>query len=48
MIPVRNAEGTLIAVFDIDSDRPAAFTKEDAASLTVILDRVFAPVPAQI
>lgn len=48
VIPVRNAEGTLIAVFDIDSDRPAAFTKEDAASLTVILDRVFAPVPAQI
>ena len=41
VLPVRDSQGTLIAVFDIDSDRPAAFTAEDAAELSRILDRVF-------
>ncbi|MGX0877618.1 L-methionine (R)-S-oxide reductase [Roseovarius sp. MBR-154] len=41
VLPVRNAAGTLIAVLDIDSDRPAAFTAEDSARLTAILDAVF-------
>jgi GAF domain-containing protein len=41
VLPVRDGRGALIAVFDIDSDRPAAFTGEDAAELSRILDRVF-------
>jgi GAF domain-containing protein len=42
VIPVQNASGALIAVFDIDSDQPAAFTQEDARALDAILTRVFA------
>jgi GAF domain-containing protein len=42
VIPVKNASGALIAVFDIDSDQPAAFTQEDARALDAILTRVFA------
>ncbi|MEO1152505.1 MAG: GAF domain-containing protein [Pseudomonadota bacterium] len=42
VLPVWNGDGTLIAVFDIDSDQPAAFTAEDEAELTIILHRVFA------
>jgi GAF domain-containing protein len=41
VLPVRNGRGELIAVFDIDSDLPAAFTGEDAAELASILGRVF-------
>lgn len=42
VLPVRDASGTLIAVLDIDSDRPASFTRKDADALQAILDRVFA------
>ncbi len=42
VLPVLNAAGDLIAVFDIDSDRPAAFTPEDADALSAILRDVFA------
>jgi GAF domain-containing protein len=42
VLPVRNAAGELIGVFDIDSDRPAAFTEEDARALEAILAAVFA------
>jgi L-methionine (R)-S-oxide reductase len=42
VLPVRNAAGELIAVFDIDSDQPAAFTEEDARQLDAILAAVFA------
>jgi GAF domain-containing protein len=41
VLPVRNGKGEVIGVFDIDSDRPAAFTEADAAGLQAILDRVF-------
>jgi GAF domain-containing protein len=41
VLPVRDGRGELIGVFDIDSDRPAAFTEADAAGLQAILDRVF-------
>ena len=41
VLPVRNGAGALIAVFDIDSDLPAAFTKDDAAHLQAILDATF-------
>jgi GAF domain-containing protein len=41
VLPVWNGRGELIAVFDIDSDLPAAFTEEDAAGLDGILRRVF-------
>lgn len=44
VLPVRNAAGTLLGVFDIDSDQPAAFDETDAAGLQPILDRVFAEV----
>lgn len=41
VIPVRDASGAVIGVFDIDSDRPDAFTEDDAAALTAILDAAF-------
>lgn len=41
VLPVFDASGRLIAVFDIDSDQPAAFTEEDVTELTAILARVF-------
>lgn len=42
VLPVWNADGDLIAVFDIDSDQPDAFTAQDADELTAILASVFA------
>jgi GAF domain-containing protein len=45
VLPVWNAAGDLIAVLDIDSDRPSAFTPEDAAGLSAILRQVFGPLP---
>ena len=41
VLPVWNGAGELIAVFDLDSDQPDAFTKEDAERLAVILTKVF-------
>ena len=41
VIPVTNGQGTLIAVFDIDSDKPNAFDAQDAAALSAILQRIF-------
>lgn len=43
VLPVRGVGGDIIAVFDIDSDRPDAFTQSDADHLSAILDAVFAP-----
>ena len=42
VIPVQDAAGALIAVFDIDSDQPAAFRQADADALSAILSAVFA------
>jgi L-methionine (R)-S-oxide reductase len=42
VLPVRNAAGDLIGVFDIDSDQPDAFTEEDSRQLDAILAAVFA------
>ncbi|MDA0720590.1 MAG: GAF domain-containing protein [Proteobacteria bacterium] len=42
VLPVFDASGTLIGVFDIDSDQPDAFTQTDADALTDILHSVFA------
>lgn len=42
VLPVWNAANELIGVLDIDSDQPAAFTQEDAAALTAILNACFA------
>ena len=42
VLPVRNANGDVIGVFDIDSDQPDAFTDSDARSLGTILSQVFA------
>lgn len=44
VIPVLNAGGELLAVLDIDSDLPAAFTVEDATELEALLAQVFADV----
>lgn len=46
VIPVRNSTGALIAVFDIDSDQAAAFTRDDADALEDILSKVFGAVAA--
>jgi L-methionine (R)-S-oxide reductase len=37
VLPVLDADGKLIAVLDIDSDRPARFDQQDATSLEYIL-----------
>ncbi|MFU8897402.1 MAG: GAF domain-containing protein [Roseinatronobacter sp.] len=42
VLPVRDGAGQLIAVFDIDSDQPDAFSQTDAEALGAILSHVFA------
>jgi GAF domain-containing protein len=42
VVPVRDRQGRLIAVFDVDSEAPAAFDAVDQAGLQAILSRVFA------
>ncbi len=39
--PVFDPSGRLIAVFDVDSDRPAAFDQTDAEGIEAILTQVF-------
>ena len=41
VLPVWDASGALIAVFDIDSDQPDAFDRDDADNLAEILKDVF-------
>ncbi len=41
VLPVFDNSGNVIAVFDIDSDQPDAFTHEDATALEDILKAVF-------
>jgi len=41
VIPFYNAQGSLIGVFDIDSDQPAAFDQNDADQLQSLLLAVF-------
>lgn len=45
VLPVFNRDGALTAVFDIDSDQPAAFDKVDQQELQAILDSVFRRLP---
>jgi GAF domain-containing protein len=42
VVPVRDAAGRLIAVFDVDSEQPAAFDAVDQSGLEAILRDVFA------
>ncbi|MAU46646.1 MAG: diguanylate cyclase [Yangia sp.] len=42
VLPVRDRSGAIIAVLDIDSDLPDAFTEADATALQEILDATFA------
>lgn len=42
VLPVWNRAGDLIAVFDVDSDKPDAFTQDDADHLSAILKSTFA------
>lgn len=42
VLPVHDASGTLLGVFDIDSDQPDAFTEEDARQMEAILKATFA------
>lgn len=41
VLPVWDAAGKLIAVFDIDSDQPDAFDQDDAVGLSAVLASVF-------
>jgi GAF domain-containing protein len=41
VLPVRDAQGRLLGVLDIDSDQPAAFDQRDADGLAGILEMVF-------
>ncbi len=42
VVPVFDKTKALIAVFDLDSEQPAAFTQADAGFYQDLLDRVFA------
>jgi GAF domain-containing protein len=42
VVPVFDAAGTLLAVFDVDSDKPAAFDTIDQQGLEAILKATFA------
>ena len=42
VLPVWNRRGTLLGVFDLDSDQPAAFSEDDETALTDLLARCFA------
>ncbi|MBW8859855.1 MAG: GAF domain-containing protein [Caulobacter sp.] len=42
VVPVFDASGTLLAVFDVDSDQPAAFDAVDQRGLEAILRATFA------
>lgn len=44
VLPVHDPRGRLIAVLDIDSDQPDAFTEADAQGLQRLLDIAFAAV----
>ncbi|MEP5731614.1 MAG: GAF domain-containing protein [Sulfitobacter sp.] len=44
VLPVFDGTGQLIAVFDLDSDQPDAFTQTDADHLTQILKSTFSVV----
>lgn len=41
VVPVVDASGILLGVFDIDSDQPAAFQQEDADGINSVLTSVF-------
>ena len=41
VLPVFGRDGALLAVFDIDSNQPDAFTETDVAELSAILGKVF-------
>jgi L-methionine (R)-S-oxide reductase len=46
VLPVWNAKGVLLGVFDIDSNQPNAFTEADATALAAILAETFAEAHA--
>lgn len=41
VIPFWRSDGSLVGVFDLDSDLPDAFTQKDAEALTQILETTF-------
>ena len=41
VLPVFGQDGALLAVFDLDSDQPDAFTEDDVNALTTIMAQVF-------
>ncbi len=41
VLPVRNGDGVLLGVLDLDSNTPNAFTAEDEAFFTQLLEDVF-------
>jgi len=44
VLPVLNGAGSLLGVFDLDSNTPTAFTAADATALAAILNEVFRDV----
>jgi GAF domain-containing protein len=41
VVPVRDAEGAVVAVLDVDSDKPAAFSDVDVAGLERIVAMIY-------
>jgi GAF domain-containing protein len=44
VVPVRDARGTVVAVLDVDSDRPDAFSDVDREGLEAIVALLYAPM----
>lgn len=44
VVPVRDAGGAVVAVLDVDSDRPAAFSPVDREGLEAIVALLYAPL----
>jgi len=46
VVPVLGADGALLAVLDVDAERPAAFDEEDRVGLERLVARFARPAPA--
>lgn len=44
VVPVRDADGAVVAVLDVDSDRPEAFSEADREGLEAIVALLYAPI----
>jgi GAF domain-containing protein len=46
VVPVRDASGAIVAVLDVDSDQPDAFSETDVEGLVAVVALIHADLPA--